>query len=381
MVDRVARRSPRYTAAWVKTFVASWRQQFGLRRFTLVIDSDWQTRLGHTTPSARFGGVAGMRRLIKELHSEGVKVELWWPMWINQSPSGQRYRVDPTAPGFKAQLAKQMTQLLGTGPGDLGANGLKLDWGELVPPPAAEELVRPQLGIGASLLLRYMKVLSKSAWKADPTALIDASAVAPQFGGTVSSLRLYDAHLASTWSYRAAIVSAVDPLTAIDGDGWRLNVSQAAPHIVESAVFGTPALYYATRWSGGSRIRRSLARALGAVVAASEGRGVGRADQLRDGAWRYEADGRTTAQTLSNSRALVVYHYGGRGQCWSAVVVSTVRVQVDVPECGGAKVVSVRHGVAPTRFSQRGPDLSFAAAAGVTYHIDFVAANRLASIP
>lgn len=371
MVDRVSRRSPRYTASWVRTFVASWRRQFGLRHFTLVIDSDWQARLGHTTPSLRFGGVAGMRDLIKELHSQGVKVVLWWPLWVNQTESHQRLRVDPTAPHFKAKVAKQMTQLLGTGPGDLGADGLKLDWGELVPPPAAEMLARPQLGIGASLLLRYMTVLSKSAWKTDPTALIDASAVAPQFGGTESTLRLYDAHLASTWSYRAELVSAVDPTALIDGDGWRLDGAQATTHIVESTVFGIPALYYATRWSGGTRIRRSVARALGALVYAGEGRGQGRASQLRDGAWQYKVKGRTTAMTLADSHALVVYHYGDTGQCRSAVVVSAIRTRILVPECGRVEAASIGAGVSTTSFRVVGRDYSFSAAPGVTYRLAF----------
>jgi hypothetical protein len=377
MVDRVARHSPRYTASWVRAFVASWRRQFGLRHFTLVIDSEWQARLGHTTPSLRFGGVTGMRALIKQLHSEGVRVVLWWPLWVNQTESGQRLRVDPTAPGFRAKIAKQMTQLLGTGPGDLGANGLKLDWGELVPAPAAEQLARPQLGIGASLLLRYMTVLSKSAWKTDPTALIDASAVAPQFGGTESTLRLYDAHLASTWSYRAELVSAVDPTALIDGDGWRLDGAQATTHIVESAVFGIPALYYATRWSGGTRIRRSVARALGALVSAGEGRGQGRASQLRDGAWQYKVNGRTTALTLATSHALVVYQYSDTGQCRSAVVVSAIRTRILVPECGRVETVSIEDGVSPTNFRVVGRDYSFSAAPGVTYRLAFSGTRRL----
>ncbi|MHB8312899.1 MAG: hypothetical protein ACYDD0_06310, partial [Candidatus Dormibacteria bacterium] len=296
LVGAAGRNSPKFTASWVRAFVTSWRQQFGVSAFTLVIDAQWQARLGHTTPSARFGGVSGMRLLIQQLHAQGVRVMLWWPLWKDQAAPGQPLPVDPTAPGFRARISGQMTQLLGTGSADLGADGLKLDWGFLVPPPAQEKLARPQLGIGASLLLRYMTMLSSAAWKAAPGAIIDGSAIAPQFGGTQDTLRLYDAHQASTWSYRAAIVSAVDPLGQIDGDGWELTGPQAVAHIVESAVFGVPAIYYSTHWAGGQPISRSLARALGRLLAVGQQRGQGRADLLPGGGWTYLVGSRVTAR-------------------------------------------------------------------------------------
>ncbi|OYV75062.1 MAG: hypothetical protein B7Z70_11235, partial [Acidithiobacillus ferrivorans] len=244
LLTGAARNSPKYTAAWVLNFASQWRQQFHVRHFTLVIDAQWQARLGDPTPSSRFGGFSGMKALIARLHSEGIRVMLWWKLWTDQLPDGKVVRYDPTQPGFTTLLSSQVDQMVGPGPSSLGADGLKLDWGFLVPPPSAEQLARPQLGLGAAVLLRYMRILSSAAWRADPTSLIDASAVAPQFGGTEDTLRLYDAHRASTWSYRAEIVSAVDPNSAIDGDGWALLSSQAIPHIVASSVFGIPSIYY-----------------------------------------------------------------------------------------------------------------------------------------
>lgn len=340
MVSGAARTSPKYTAAWVMNFARTWRQRFQLRHATIVIDSQWQARLGHASPSARFGGWTGMRNLISHLHAEGDRVLLWWNLWVQQLPGHRRTVYDPTSPGFQAQLTSQMQRLLGTGPGDLGANGLKLDWGYLVPNPATAHLARPWLGMGAALLLRYMRELSTAAWRANRAALIDASAVAPQFGSTVDTLRLYDAHLASTWSYRAAIVSAVDPGAAIDGDGWRLEASQAVEHIVSSAVFGIPAIYYVTDWSGNAPIRPGLARAIGSLLAASEGRGRGSAVPV-PGGWEYIVNNRISASTLADEHAVALFHYEAGGACGTATVVSVVRAQIPLPGCLGSRPVQL----------------------------------------
>lgn len=377
LVSHAARTSPAYTAQWVADFVNTWKRRFGVDHFTVIIDAQWQARLGYATPSARFGGVAGMRELIRQLHSQGLKVILWWPLWKQVSPTGKRSLVDPTAASFRSQISSQMSELLGSGPGDLAANGLKLDWGFLVPPPTAEHVSRPQLGLGAALLLRYMTLLSQAAWKTNPGALIDASAVAPQFGGTEDTLRLYDAAQASTWSYRASIVSAVDPTSLIDGDGWRLDRSQAVAHIVQSAVFGIPAMYYATRWAGGTAISPALARSLGSVLSLGQARGDrGLARLLADGQWTYQVGGRLTAATLDHSRALAVFRYGPRGILSQATVVSALTSSLEISPIGDAVPAYIEGSRgARIHFLRRLGALRFTAQAGQRYVIHFVPAR------
>lgn len=377
LVGGAERTSPKYTASWVSSFVNSWRQRFGIRHFTVIIDAQWQAQLGYPTPSARVGGVTGMRALIQTLHSQGLKVILWWPLWKQQHPSGVHTLADPTAPGFQGQTATQMADLLGSGPGQLGANGLKLDWGFLVPNPTQEQLARPQLGIGAALLLRYMTLLSHSAWATQPGALIDGSAVAPQFGGTEDTLRLYDAAMASTWSYRAGIVAAVDPTSLIDGDGWHLNQNQAVAHTVQSAVFGVPALYYATKWAGGAPISESLAKALGAVLTLGQARGQGQASLLASGQWIYHVGGRLTAATLASSRALALYGYGARDALTRATVVSAMTTRVAVPGVGSTVAVWVKGpGGRRVGYRRLGNGLVFTATAGDRYLVKFGPAPR-----
>jgi hypothetical protein len=367
LLTGAARSSPRYTAAWVLSFASQWRQQFHVRHFTLVIDAQWQARLGDPTPSTRFGGFSGMKALIARLHSEGIRVMLWWKLWTDQLPDGKVVRYDPTQPGFTTLLSSQVDQMVGPGPSSLGADGLKLDWGFLVPPPTAEQLARPQLGMGAAVLLRYMRILSSAAWHADPASLIDASAVAPQFGGTEDTLRLYDAHRASTWSYRAAIVSAVDPNSAIDGDGWALLSSQAIPHIVASSVFGIPSIYYVGRWAKGTRFAPGLARDLGMVIQAAQSRGQGRAVPTGTG-WEYVVAGRVSARTLANDRAIVVYRYSPSGRCLGATVVSAVEATLAIPGCSDlTAVTATATGDRPVRLGRTG----LQAEPGVPYRITF----------
>lgn len=371
-VTLAARTSQEFDSAWVAAFAKTWRQRFGVSHFTVIIDSQWQARLGSPVPSRRFGGISGMRKLIDQLHQEGLKVMLWWPLWIDQKAPLHRYRIDPTAPYFPARIKLDMTIALGDGPGDLDADGLKLDWGYLVPTMTKAHYSHPAEGLGVAALLRYMTVLSKDAWKAHPQALIDASAMAPQFGASEDALRLYDARLASTWSARAEIVAAVDPDSLIDGDGWKVDSSaEAISHIIGSAVFGTPAVYYATRWSSGAPISSGLAKALGAVLDSSETRGQGVPRWDTDGVWSYFVKGKLSAQTLGHDRAIAVYHYGIRRALDRVTVVGAARSEVTVPLARDlvVKRISASDHTA-VHFTLTHHQARFRAQAGVIYQLD-----------
>ena len=373
LLTDAARRDDEFTASWVRRYVALWRQQFRLQHFTVIIDSQWQATLGSATPSNRFGGIFGMQRLVGELHAQGIKVLLWWPLWVVPSGPVGKAKADPTSTTFNSSLARQMAFMLGKGKDDLHVDGLKLDWGSLI--PTAGHFSRPQLGVGAAALLRYMRLLAHDAWRAQPSAVIDGSAMAPQFVRYEDLLRLYDANSSEAWSDRAATVSAVDPLTLMDSDGWRLRGSQAVSHIVGSAVFGTPALYYASRWSGGKPISSSLASALGVLLQTSQGRGQGSARPLNSDpstgdAWAYMVGGRITAQTLNGALAVVVYHY--RGACRSpaaAEVVSLEAGPLSIPLPAGAQFVSVLPTVAAAPETAGNQTANLTVAVGVRYRL------------
>jgi hypothetical protein len=369
LVTDAARRDDEFTASWVRRYVSLWKSEFHIQHFTVIIDSQWQSKLGSATPSSRFGGVAGMQKLVQELHSQGIKVLLWWPMWVVPSAPVSQVKVDPTSSSFASTLATQMRTLLGSGHRDLHVDGLKLDWGSLV--PSAGHFSKPQLGVGAAALLRYMRLTAQDAWGVARGALIDASAMAPQFVRYEDLLRLYDANSAEAWSDRAATVSAVDPLSLMDGDGWRLTSSQAVSHIVGSSIFGTPAVYYASRWSGGAPITSAQAAALGLLISVAGTRGQGTATPLTSDPasgddWSYTVAGRLAAQSLAGARAIVVYRY--QGACRSpqgAEVVSMHSGHLTVPLPDGATLTKVTPSVPISAAAGTPPTLTVTA--GVAY--------------
>jgi hypothetical protein len=254
--------------------------------------------------------------------------------------------------------------------GQLGADGLKLDWGYKVPQNPRQAFARPALGVGAAALLRYMSLLSRAAWHANPGAMIDASAVAPQFGGTEDAIRLYDASSNAAWNQRAAIVAEVDPGILIDGDGWRLTTTQAAAHIVDSAVYGIPAVYFASDWAGGRAIPRPVARALGAVMRLAGSRGQGQAYPLPGGGWTYVVAGRVVARTLGAGQAVEVIRYGPCRLPWRATVVAAVagQVRVSAPTSLGDLSVRGPHGTFAAS-STRGGAVRMFVQAGVPYTV------------
>jgi len=374
VVDRASRGSPRFTAAWVQAFAASSRRRLGLNQMTLVIDSRWQQSIGQPEPDPdRFGGWAGMRTLIDQLHGEGFHVLLWWPMWVRgltAPPTRAQLRVatgarlvDPTAPGFEAATAETMQRLLGSDPGDLDADGLKLDWTYDIPPTVEN----PELGWGDAALYRYLGVMSSAADAVRPTALVEASAAAPQFARVTDAVRLYDAWSDSTWDARAAVVSAADPTALIDGDGWQANESDALPHAVASTVYGIPAMYLDDRWADGSPLSAETARQLGQVMALSSLKGDGTARQLSDGEWAWVSRGRVQAETLDGRRDLVLWTRVCSGLRGTMVTTSAGTVLLPMASTDQVRISEVDgEAVSPTRTVE---GISVRVEAGQTYVI------------
>ncbi|HEY0409786.1 MAG TPA: hypothetical protein VGE42_05905, partial [Candidatus Dormibacteraeota bacterium] len=316
MATGSGRTSPRYTADWVRQFLAEWRRHFGGGPVTVIIDSRWQARIGDPEPDpARFGGLQGMRQLVDELHAHGDRVLLWWPMWarnvVRFPPATNVFRrgapaeqvVDPTGPGFEESTRRAMTMLLGSGPAQLDADGVKLDWCYDIPLRLAD----PELGWGATALYRYLAVVHSAAHAVRHEALVDASAAAPQFAAVTDAVRLYDAWSEAEWNRRAGVVSAADPDTLIDGDGFQATAANLVAHAVASTVYGTPAVYFATRLMDGRPIPPALAAEVGTLVALSPDKGQGRPRWLGGGDWEYVTGPAWQARSFAGGTGLVVW--------------------------------------------------------------------------
>lgn len=371
---KVARGSSGFTSAWVQRFVADVRQRYGLRRFTVVIDSRWQQSLGDPTPDPlRFGGYSGMRDLIDGLHAQGLRVMLWWPLWgEGNSPPvvsargrlPQSEAIDPTAAPFGPQMTATVERLLGSGPGDLDADGLKLDWAYRIP----QQFGNPALGIGDAALYRYLATIHTAAHAIRPDALVEASAAAPQFERVTDAVRLYDAWSEAVWDLRAAVVTAADPGVLIDGDGWQATRADAVAHAVSSTVYGVPALYFDGRWVNGSAVTSAMAATVGDVVRLAPLKGAGDAVLLPDGEWSYWSAGTERARTFGGERGLEVWSAPGPSLSGTVLAATNGLYSVPLPHPGRVVLESPNGRIVLSR-RVSGTSITVRLQAGVAYRI------------
>jgi hypothetical protein len=245
--------------------------------------------------------------------------------------------VDPTTSGFNAAMQETAQRLIGSGTGDLNADGLKLDWTYDIPTRVQD----PALGWGDEALYRYLDAIHRAVHAVRADALVEASAAAPQFSRVTDAVRLYDAWSEGAWDTRAATVSLADPTALIDGDGWRVPPASALVHAVSSTVYGIPAMYFGDRWPDGSPVTTETARVLGEVMALAPLKGPGSARQLSNGEWAWIVDGTAQAQTFDGQRDLLVWST----TCASArqatvVATSTGTVMLPVASSGTVQVVT-----------------------------------------
>jgi hypothetical protein len=114
-------------------------------------------------------------------------------------------------------------------------------------------------------------------------------------------------------------VSATDPDSLIDGDGWQVSAANAVAHAVSSTVYGTPAVYFSSHWADGTPIPAAVAEELGAVVSLSPDKGQGRPLALANGDWEYLDGAAITARSFNHGTGLLVWRSPGCGTALSTV--------------------------------------------------------------
>jgi hypothetical protein len=376
-----------FTAAYVRRFAHSYQRRFGVHNATLVIDATWQKdpgplrQVGDPEPGPLFGGYTGMRRLIDSLHHSGFRVLLWWQSWLAlpgsyadrmgvvdggcrtaQCPPGSRYgTIDPTSPGFPTYVRAVTRRLLGSGRGDLNADGLKMDFTFLVPSPGGFPWSNPSLGIGLAASHRYFATFLRDAHQVKRSALLTASIAAPQFADAIDEIRLDDSETVrkdsseAKWQARARIASAVQAQTPIDSDGWVTDAHAAIEHFLTAGVYGVPELDYISKWQNGP-LRATEARLIGQIQTLAATRPTGSPLYVSPGHWLSLHADTVVAETLRSAR-------GGKRltglDVWSNKrirVLATMGTRIAVP-LHGATVRSVTAHRPRIRWHVDGPRL------------------------
>lgn len=321
-----------FTSSYVERFAHRYRRRYGVRHATLVVDATWQQdpgpqrQVGDPQPGPLFGGYAGMRRLIDSLHGLGFKVVLWWQSWLalpgsyadrmgvvhggcrtSPCPPGSRYgTIDPTSPQFPAYVRAVTRRLLGSGGGDLDADGLKMDFTFYLPSPAGFPWADPSRGIGLAASHRYFATFRRDAHLVKPNALLTAGIAAPQFGDAVDEIRLDDSETVGTssseakWQARARVAATVEPATLIDSDGYLIDAHAALEHFLTAAVYGVPETDYVSAWANGP-LGAGEARLIGRIQRLAAKRPPGSALYASPGHWLDVRRGVVVAETLRSA--------------------------------------------------------------------------------
>ncbi len=329
--------APGFTQAWVLERVREARARLGWGGFPVVIDAFWQ-RPWDPDPRADEARFPDMRGLIDALHAEGHKVLLWTapfrcglkddvgrlvrkhgiPLVARPKASviEDAGMVDFTHPNAVAYMQEWCEGFFGDGPGCLNADGLKMDFVAALPrPERGDRLHDPAQGQGVRFVKRFLELLHGSATAVKPDVMLNYSASDPRLQHLFGANRLHDTRFSHVERERRARASAAScPELLIDSDGALMHTDWVAPTYIAAAVYSTPTLYYADRFSDGEPLPEAAMRTLGRLFTLCANRVWGAPEFVDEGSWRSRAtDGRIVGES-----------YDGRF-CWLEQTDGTVQ--------------------------------------------------------
>ncbi len=228
----------------------------GLDPGTVIIDDRWMVFWGH--PFADPGKWRDLRGFIESQHARGRKVLLWFPAWERDGVPAEycirrgdhALKVDPTHPGYLKQLEEDIRRMLGHGPDDYNADGLKIDFTANIPSGPGCVLHEPIWGV--ELLYRLMFKFHEYSKQVKPDALLIAHTVHPRFASLIDMIRLNDMvveqhSMIPELTHRARVAKTVHPSLLIDTDNWPCaDLARWREYVREQPKLGVPSLYYAT---------------------------------------------------------------------------------------------------------------------------------------
>jgi hypothetical protein len=231
-------------------------EQHEIRFGTLILDARWQKDDGsNEADPAKFPNFRG---LMDELHERGYRVLLWLTAWETKNipqdwcvhRGEQPVMADPTHPAYREYVRQMLQRLLGQGPGDYNADGLKIDGTSVL--PGGKGLRSHGDLYGFELLHSYLQLLYDTAHAAKADALVSIFGANPYLADCCDMVRLGDLYTfrgdpVQTMRWRAEVFKAGLPHALVDTDGtWYFSVREdAAELLAEQVALGIPCLYQA----------------------------------------------------------------------------------------------------------------------------------------
>lgn len=325
-----------FTDEWARNAIERTERRLGYRDFTVILDAFWTKRWdGDPNPTDRFPDLRGF---IDWCHDRGHKVLLWYPPLVTSLLEGagsdarrfgvlppgtdldaEKVPIDITSPDFPAYAQHLARVFFGDGPGELDADGLKLDFIGLMPRPRDTRYQNPTAGMGLRSLHRWLTIFGEAARSVKSDVHLNWSAADPHFEGMFSSNRTHDTHFSTVEFERRSRISALAmPNTMINFDGCLMRDVWADVCYLPAALYGTASLYYSNKFHGNVEIPDEQLEVLGKLFALSARRPWGRPIFLSYGNWQLESEGCIVGETV-DSKALVMFHDEHSGSIFSMV--------------------------------------------------------------
>lgn len=257
--------------AWVEGIVNCAEEDWGMHDFNLVIDDSWQ--LSHSmTPVVDEKRFPDLRGFIERMHARGHRVLLWMTPLMDKITNGFKtkseklgvvtdyecpspyykdfpgtYFIDYTADNARQFIKETVGFLFGKGIGELGADGVKLDFLANHRDPALPEshYAHPERGIGMREMYLFYETFYEEAKRVNPDVIIDATVGDPRFEKFVDYNRMHDTHSGNIEKdLRVRVSTLACPDLTVDSDGALMFKAWLKPHYIDAAVYGIPANYY-----------------------------------------------------------------------------------------------------------------------------------------
>lgn len=211
-----------------------------------------------------------LRGFIERQHEVGRKVLLWVCINTDGLPNDELYCVgdmkllDPLNPKYRQRLAENLHHMLGSGEGELNADGIKLDFTGRTPPSGRPSQCTQELH-GMRYLYEVFRAIHDAAKAVKPDCLLDFQVANPHFAALHDMTRLNDYFLpvrmqVPVMETRSKIAQSVTFGALVDTDH-----PDSAEYFANSYRFGNISLYlthgYLTkRFEELSVIRESIAK-------------------------------------------------------------------------------------------------------------------------